>query len=293
MTSTTAQLCLLGVVGGAITLFLLKKSPQENASRIVARKSSSVQVNTVAAQLPTSAADQTADFVDTQETNLASEEVETTATATPTTPQASPPATTKTTEARAPAKVEAPHLVVYYAEVSRGSLGGIISASRSTGQFMSFSDYSAGILPSLDKALGAPQVKVLHREQRPLESAKTLQWFYGLKDRQNPSVEIGMITFFELNDIEASNLRGNIEIQRTWKEEVSPNTFEIQRKSFPAIFEINNDTGFFISGVMPRQSHLENDSELTAIDIYKILNSPAFRSGESEFVIFIGFDKGN
>lgn len=197
------------------------------------------------------------------------------------------------TEARAPANINTPHLKVYYAEVSRRSLNSIFAASRTTGQFMNFNDYSAGILPSIDKALNDSQVKVLNKEERTLDSAKTLQWFYGLKDRQNPEMEIGLTTFFELNDIEGGNLRGNLEIQRTWREATGSGSYEVQRKSFPAIFEIGGETGFFISGVMPLQSNLENDDELTSIEVYKILRSTQFRAGESEFVIFIKFEKGN
>ncbi|QDK38969.1 hypothetical protein DOE51_15935 [Bdellovibrio sp. NC01] len=191
------------------------------------------------------------------------------------------------------AKVSAPHLVVYYAEVSRGTLNSVFEASQGTGQFMSFKDYTAGILPGVDKRIKGAGVLLLHKEDRPIDSSKTLQWFYGLKDRRNPSVEIGFTTFFELNDVdENGNLRGNLEIQRTWREG-PPGSSDVQRKSFPAIFEIGSGTGFFMSGVMPTQSNLENEDELTSIDVYKILHSPRFRAGDSEFVIFIEFVKGN
>ena len=135
-------------------------------------------------------------------------------------------------------------------------------------------------------------VLILHKEDRTIENAKTLQWFYGLKDRANPNIEVGIATFFEINEIENNSLRGNIELQRNWKEPIATG-FEIQRKSFPAIFEIGGGTGFFLSGVMPRRSHLENENELIAIDIYKILRSPRFKAGESEFVVFVEFKKDN
>ncbi|HWU42222.1 MAG TPA: hypothetical protein VN132_02250, partial [Bdellovibrio sp.] len=88
--------------------------------------------------------------------------------------------------------VTKPHLIVYYAEVSRSALSSIFENSQNTGQFMSFKDYSAGILPGITKQLANSSVKVLHKEDRALDSSKTLQWFYGLKDRRNPSVEIGL-----------------------------------------------------------------------------------------------------
>lgn len=196
-------------------------------------------------------------------------------------------------EARAPANINTPHLEVYYAEVNRRSLSRMFAASRTTGQFMTFNDYSAGILPNIDKTLADSQIKILSKETRTLDKSKTLQWFYGLKDRQDPGLDVGLTTFFELNEIEGSSLRGNLEIQRMWREATTSGGFEIQKKSFPAIFEIGGGTGFFVSGVMPLQSNMENDDELTAIDVYKILRSTQFKAGESEFVIFIKFEKGN
>jgi hypothetical protein len=183
-----------------------------------------------------------------------------------------------------------PHLTVTYAEVIRPMLGRMIESSRGTGQFMNFADYSAGIIPGLDKRIQAAGVKVLHKEERTLAGNKTLQWSYSIKDRNNPSVEIGLTTFFEIADVDGNSLRGNVEIQRTWREGSATGGFEVQRKSFPAIFEIGNGMGFLMSGVMPTQSNLENDDELTAIDVYKILRSPQFRAGESEFVIFVEYD---
>lgn len=191
-------------------------------------------------------------------------------------------------------KISGAHLAVYYAEVDHGTLNGIFEASQNTGQFMNFKDYTAGILPNIGKRLSNANIKVLHKEDRILDSSKTLQWFYGLKDRRNPAVEIGLTTFFELSEMDSNILRGNLEIQRTWREaSATSGGFEIQRKSFPAIFEIGGGTGFFISGVMPLQSNLENDDELTSIDIYKILHSARFRSGDSDFVIFVDFTKNN
>lgn len=183
--------------------------------------------------------------------------------------------------------IHSPHLVVTYAEVSRSSLTALFEVSQSTGQFMTFKDYTAGILPNIEKKIQS--IKILQREIKPLGSAKTLQWSYGLKDRRNPNIEIGLTTFLELGEMDGSNLRGNIEIQRTWREQATNGALEYQRKAFPAIFEIGSGNGFFLSGIMPLQSYLENEDELLSMDVFKILHSAQFRSGESEFVIFIEF----
>lgn len=181
-----------------------------------------------------------------------------------------------------------PLIRVVYAEVSKNNLQNIFDESQNNGQFVSFKDYSAGIIPNVEKRITATGVRVLHKEEYPLEVGKNLQWFYGLKDRVDPEVEIGLTTFIELSEGDGNNYRGNLEIQRSWRE-LSPGGGPggIQRRSFPAIFEIGGTSGFFISSVMPLKSNLENDDELTAIDIYKILKSEDFQHGDTDFVIFV------
>ncbi len=301
--SPLVQLSLLVVIAGGVGVTLYQKG-QRNLERRVSYLKSTVQINSANNGEPMPVSALASDTVaETPPTEQASQEPAATdangaVTAYKvTSPQEVAPASEKNDkdkkDARPVASAGAPHLVVYYAEVARGPLNRIVESSRRTGQFMNFNDYAAGILPKMDEALNAPHVKILHKEDRPLNNSKTLQWFYGLKDRRDPSVEIGLTTFFELNEMDAGNLRGNLEIQRTWREMNPSGQVEIQRKSFPAIFEIGGDTGFFMSGVMPSQSNLENDDELTAMDVYKILRSPQFRMGDSEFVIFVEFEKGN
>lgn len=300
------QLSVLVVVAAAVSVTLYQKG-QQNLERRVSYLKSSVQIqsshntpSTEASNLEetkeptTPATEQASQLPDSDASDGSITATKVTAAGAATSPSPTKEAATAGAgkEARNLAKVGAAHLTVYYAEVGRNTLGNIFSDSRGTGQFMNFNDYSAGILPNISRLLKAPQILVLHKEERSLDGAKTLQWFYGIKDRRDPRVEIGLTTFFEINEMEGNNLRGNIEIQRTWKE-MGSSGFEIQRKSFPAIFEIGNDSGFFLSGVMPTQSNLENEQELTAIDVYKILRSPRFRDGNSEFVIFVEFTKGN
>lgn len=297
------QLSLLLVTASGLGVYIYQKG-QDNLQQRVTYLKSTVQINSSELNPPPPPPPDESDAADTalatteehalQQTEAASSEVPGAKLATAASKDAA--ANKDPKETRGLAKTAGSHLIVYYAEVGRSTLNGIFEASQNTGQFMSFKDYTAGILPNIEKRMAAANIKILHKEDRALSSSKTLQWFYGLKDRRNPSVEIGLTTFFELNDMDSNNLRGNLEIQRTWRESGSGSTgagFEIQRKSFPAIFEIGTGTGFFISGVMPPQSNLENDDELTAIDIYKILHSPRFRSGESDFVIFIEFAKSN
>ncbi|MFM6930480.1 MAG: hypothetical protein ACKOX6_18600 [Bdellovibrio sp.] len=293
------QLSVLFLIAGSAGFYIYQKG-QDNLHNRVTYLKSSVQFNRASdVQIAVKTSDKSEDqtetpSVDVEKSETASTESASTAhTASTPTPPSTPAVSAEKNKdaARATAKTDSPRLVVYYAEVPRRTLARLLEASRATGQFMSFTDYTAGILPNANKHINSQGVKILHREERTVEPTKTLQWFYGVKDRTNPNNEIGITTFFELADVDSNSLRGNLEIQRTWRDPAPTGGFEVQRKSFPAIFEIGGNTGFFLAGVMPPQSNLENDDELTAIDIYKILRSPMFRSGDSDFVIFIEFAK--
>lgn len=297
------QLSLLIVVAGGLGYFLYQKG-QQNIENRVSYLQSTVQIAASGPPektLPEAPADEpvlsASGEIPTTETALEAESAESASLgdreARTLSANISPsPSPTDTTSRKASSPKAIPHLVVYYAEVNRTTLGDLINSSRSTGQYLNFSDYSAGILPNINRAVALGQVKILHKEDRPL-GQKSNQWFLGWTDKRDPSRQIGLNTYFELSDLDSANLRGNIEILRTWREEVSSGTFEVQKRTFPAIFEIGGETGFFMWGVMPRRSNLPNEDELVSIDLFKILRSPQFRSHESEFVIFVEFEKNN
>lgn len=273
---------LIAMISG-IGFFMYERS-QDNLQKRVTYLKSTVQIESPASPGPAS------------ESSVTTQDVAATGQVPP--PPPPPPTESAEVASMAAATEQArkkgpPNIIVYYAEVGRGMLGDFVNSSRNTGQYLSFNDYSAGILPGISKALTAPAVKILHKESRPLGTQKSNQWFLGWTDKRDPSRQIGLNTYFELSEIDSGTLRGNIEILRTWREETSPGVFEIQKRTFPAIFEIGGGMGFFMWGVMPRRSNLPNEDELVEVDLYKILRSPQFRSGESEFVIFVEFDRNN
>lgn len=199
--------------------------------------------------------------------------------------EASPTPNTAATPAKAPG---APHLTVYYAEVSRPELQSLFDQSQTTGQFMSFGDYTAGILPGLEKRITPSNlnIKVLHREVRTVEAKTPVRLAYG-----KPSV--GLEVFIDPTELDAQSFRGNMDVRRTWVELGSNQAPEPSRKSFPASIELTSAAGFFISGVLPRKTPVDNDNEIANIDVFRILRSPAFQRGDTEFVIFIEFDRNN
>lgn len=180
-------------------------------------------------------------------------------------------------------------ILVTYAEVSRNTIRRIFDNSRSTGQFMNLAEYSAGIIQSPEKFTSSTQVKILHQEDRTIENIRSVQWSYLLPaPKDAPESEAGLMMYLDFSEADPGSLRGNIEVQWAWRDSPGHGMEPLQRKTFPAFFEIGGETGFFMAGVIPHQARLESES---APDILKILRSPQFKEGESEFVIFIEYKK--
>lgn len=279
--SPLVQLSLLLFIATVTGLFIFKQG-QRQVTGQRSNPRSSVQINTSSTSRlpPTNANVDDSEEAASQsiEENGAAEathNLNTTTSPTPTNP--SPPPTKS-----------GPKLIIYYTEVTKNALQRIFEDSQSTGQFMSFGDYTAGILPGVERRVTPSNVsiKILHREERSIDKDHPVRWFYG-------KGETGLETLIEPIELDRDSFRANLEIRRSWVE-LGPNqNMEPTRKSFPAIFEVGTGTGFFMSGVIPRKTPLDQENELTAMDVYKILRSPSFQKGESEFVIFIEFEKNN
>jgi hypothetical protein len=200
---------------------------------------------------------------------------------------AAPAAPAATTKAAAPAN--GPLVHVYYAEVPRRALEKLYEESQATGQFNSFGDYTAGILPDVQKRIMAPGLKIRVLEKTDKTITKAQQWFTGIRDPELDE-DIGLSTFIELAEVENNTFRGNLEILRSWKEGGERAPASIQKNSYPAIFELGPGAGFFIAGVLPR-NHVAHEEELTKQGPFEILKSQSFMNKESEFVIFVEFEK--
>ncbi|HEY8272602.1 MAG TPA: hypothetical protein VIG33_17040 [Pseudobdellovibrionaceae bacterium] len=203
---------------------------------------------------------------------------------------------------KAPPAPSGPVAFIYYAEVPRQSLEKIYEESLATGQFNSFGDYTAGILPDMQKRITAAglKIRILEKNEKPI--TKNQQWFTGIHDPEADE-DLGLSTFVELTEIENNTFRGNLEIVRSLREldnfertrnlaSVDPAAIgNLQKTSYPAIFELSPGYGFFISGILPRKTHFTHEEELTAKAPFEILKSTNFQNKESEFVIFIEFEK--
>jgi len=190
---------------------------------------------------------------------------------------------------------------IYYTEVPRRALERLYEESQATGQFNSFGDYTAGILPEVQSRITAEGLKIRVLEKTTKVISKNQQWFTGLHDNEYDE-DMGLSTFIELAESDNNIFRGNLEIVRSLREldldkrsmaatEAATATLAPQKNSYPAIFEMGPRSGFFISGVLPRKMRIAHEEELTRKGPFEILRSPAFQNKESEFVIFIEFEK--
>ena len=196
---------------------------------------------------------------------------------------------------KAAAATSGPIVRIYYTEVPRRALEKLFEESQETGQFNSFGDYSAGILPDVAKRISSSGLKIQILDKTEKAITKTQQLFAGVHDSEL-SDYVGFNTYIELADADSDTVRGNLEIVRNWKEGGERTPASIQKSSFPAVFEMGHGAGFFISGIMPRGPSPHDfgngaPDDLAKQGAFQILKSQSFQNKESEFVIFVEFEK--
>lgn len=212
-------------------------------------------------------------------------------------PPPEPPAPTVNAAGTAPAPApkaaasDEPVVIVTYAEVPNHAMEKIRDESESTGQFNTFGDYSAGVLPDVEKRLHAEPMKiqVLETTQKPIGMNE--HWFHGIHDAEFDE-DLGLTTFVELSGFENDIAHGRVEIVRSWRDAADAGVpGALQKMPYPAAFDLNPGAGLFIAGILPRKLRVAHFAELTGKKPFQILNSVSFQNKESEFVIFIEFRK--
>lgn len=181
---------------------------------------------------------------------------------------------------------------IQYAEIPRRVLTDVIfSESRQSGQFNSLGDHISGIWPQGKKKIANLKgLRWLGKETKKIEVGRTIQLFAGIHGSE-PENDLGLTTYVEIGEVDANNLAGNLEIVRSWQELNAENPGPVQRRFFPAVIELPIESIFFLAGALPRDSAMSRDAELTNADPFKVLKANTFRSGETEFVIFVDFEK--
>lgn len=286
------QLFFLATIAVTAFLFLYKQQYQRIESRIQLLQGQLQIASSENADVSgSSTTPSTADTLpsestsDTQPTQAESASTNPTASALTPAPSASEsksaPATLDNRNVAASSKNGEHELRVIYAEIPRKILLELFEESQSIGQFIDFEDYQAGILSDFDRRIESKEIQVLAEEKKPFTIGQPINWFAGIKDRNDLSLKIGFEIFIDMS-LTDNTWKGNLDMQRSWREAPS---FEIQRKNYPAMFEITPKSVFFVSGFLPRRSIPADEDGLSALPVFKILKSQNFQSGRSEFVV--------
>lgn len=177
-------------------------------------------------------------------------------------------------------------LRVIYAEVSRKVLMELFEESQNSAQFLDFDDYQAGIIGTIAQKIEKKEITLLQEQLKPITNNAPLNWFIGVKDDNDLSLQVGLESFMEVQKLASGAWRFNLEIQRHWREASPQGSFEFTKKNFPAMFELSKNSVFFMSGFLPRRTNLQEDIGLAELPAFRILKSPIFIQGQSEFVVF-------
>lgn len=185
-------------------------------------------------------------------------------------------------------------ITIQYAEIPQRVLTEqVFFDSRQSGQFNSLGDHVSGVWPQGKRKISTLRgLKWLGKETHNIDLGNTLQFFAGLRGG-DPENDLGLTTYLEVVGVDGNLLRAHIEVVKAWRDNSAEPSGNIQRRFYPAVMELPADAYFFISGVLPRDSSLEADPYLTNIEPFKILKTPQFKSGESQFLILVEFERAS
>ena len=180
-------------------------------------------------------------------------------------------------------------LRVEYIEISKAELAKFIETTSKENELIDLADHSLGVLNAkFSKIKSLPSVKVLHSDELDLSQVRSQVWNYSTADKIDPRRFTGFRTLMEASDIDYQKrtLRGHLEVQADIKLPRPPEGPAL--KSFPAVFELNSENSFLMVGILPHDGDLKLNAEaIKNVASLAIMNSHAFRVGQTEFLILI------
>lgn len=186
-----------------------------------------------------------------------------------------------------------PPVSVMYAEVSAALIQKLEEEASARGQIESFGEVNYGLIPDIKARLRTPEansnIKVIQSVRKVFTGLKSpLQWFLGSEENGQ---RIGFTTSISMTEMSETDLRGEVEIQRSMKEGPDLQAPPV-RRSFPANLEIPKGAGVFMTGLLPSKDNLTVlEIDMYSKSILRIMTSEPFKKHETEFVIFFEFDR--
>lgn len=176
-----------------------------------------------------------------------------------------------------------------YAEVPTTVLVNLEAGSR----MLDGDAVNAGVYPNIAPLMrqlatsGAQRARGL----RVLESARNLsvrinQPIITFKGTRDASIDrnLGITTQIIPVGMSENGLQFQIDVQRTLRE---PGTTGVQELSYQADIVLTKGAGAFIYGLIPRRADARERAAYANAGVLKIIASPDFQEGFSEFVLFI------
>jgi hypothetical protein len=180
-------------------------------------------------------------------------------------------------------------LKLVFAELTRASLAALVNDSRG---IASFGSYFSGIIPDREEKLkldsSTPGLNVLDTaNDLQLKLNQPIILFKGSRD---PVLDqnIGLTTQITPTLIDEAGAHLQIEMKRSMRAPAGANP-PVQEETFQEQIVLKKDARGYLSGVLPHRPLNEEEARSFASNstILKVLASPDFQSGNSEFVVFI------
>lgn len=197
--------------------------------------------------------------------------------------------------APAPTAGELPYRIrLFLVEIKADYLRLMIDEATRKNLFSRYPDsgFSAGISSSSSRVISPsnPAAKIILSESKNLDLTTPIS--FPFTGPQVGPLAVGIEISVSLHGYDGTTFGGELRIQRQWR--MSGDTsLPPERVSSPASFEITRENGFFVAGVIPRQSPTIMDQLLGKSPLLEVMRSEDFKSGRSDFVFLIEFDNAS
>jgi len=141
-----------------------------------------------------------------------------------------------------------------------------------------------GIIPKTQRPIDS----TLQTINKNLDAQSILQFFAGIPAKSDVDPALGFNFKIEVYDfIENSTTKGYFEILKTFKDLNGT----INRSVVSADFDVPYDNYLYIGGVLPRNAKFEESEIVKGDSFLQIYKKNHFNKQQSEFTIYIDFDK--
>lgn len=178
-----------------------------------------------------------------------------------------------------------------YVEVDRSIAQAWLREIKSAPGYKVFDNVSMGNLSQISQKLRQTGVRILQQTEYNIRQPQvTHDWFLGTHKTPETENEIGFFSSLNINDQHDGLARGDIEIQRAFRDPGEAGGRNIERISFGGPFEIGKETGFMMHGLLPSRYATEIEDDANPDPLLSIFKSRKFINEESDFIFILDFD---